>query len=146
MLVLRNVLLKASTADFVMPCDCDDVIYNTIGLNAIFSVIEDKRLDVYCPAFMSEYFNHNGEAHYKPFKKNHHMIQGKVFRRNYLIDNDIHWDDRIPYTGDVYFLWQAFHMTNDIVYDDNSQYLWKFNKNSVSRDNENFLVSYSFDS
>ena len=62
-------------------------------------------------------------------------VHGKLFRRQYLINNNIRFPDSMEFSGDMMFLWLAFSLTNSVKWIKKNFYLWKFNQNSVTRKN-----------
>ena len=128
----RNALLDMTEADYVMFCDADDFFDGTFGLSMILRSIDKHRPDVLISIFTAETKN-NGEFNYTKIRDKCRWIHGKVFRRQYLLDNNIRFPDEMPTTGDMYFLWQAYHMTQNIMWIPRSFYTWKWNEQSVTR-------------
>ena len=120
----RNVLLDKSSADWVMFCDVDDM-FHADGLRSLMG----RDADVVGSTYLSEW--PNGDT--KPMEKDTIRLHGKVFRRQYLIDNDIRFPDEMETSGDMAFLWLAYSLTNRIVWVDKPFYTWKWNKDSVTR-------------
>lgn len=120
----RNMLLDRSSADWVMFCDIDDV-FHADGLRSLMG----RDADVVGSNYLSE--GPNGDT--KPMERDVIRLHGKVFRRQYLIDNQIRFPDEMETSGDMAFLWLAYSLTNRVVWVDETFYTWKWNKDSVTR-------------
>lgn len=133
----RNALLDASDAEYVMFLDADDVFFSMLGLHAITRAMPNG-FDVFASDFVEE--TQNG---YALRKNDQYLLHGKCFRRGYLEDNHIRWDERLITSGDNYFLWQAISLTDRIAYCGTPFYMWCWNKNSVCRSEDgHFVRSY----
>jgi len=138
----RNALLEASTGDYLMFLDSDDLFFSLIGLHVIDRWIA-KDFDVMISDFIEEHWEHGRLVGYIPRKNDPFFLHGKVFRRQYLIDNGIRWDDSLTTSGDNYFLWQALSLTDRIAYCPEPFYMWKYNPGSVCRgEDDHFLKDY----
>ena len=100
----RNACLDYATADYVMFCDADDMFYNACGLYIIFREINGGGFDTLTSKFIEEV---RDRASNKPLYVTHDMdsifVHGKVHRRQYLIDNNIRWNDKLTLHEDGYF-------------------------------------------
>ena len=89
----RNVALDASTAEYVMFCDADDMFCHVCGLYIIFNEIEIGGFDTLVSCFMEE--SRHPETK-QPVYINHDMdstfVHGKVHRRKYLNVNNIRFN------------------------------------------------------
>ena len=127
----RNALLDMAEADYVMFCDADDCFYRPDGLSALLGAAYCGA-DVVSAPFEEELFD--GEK-YSYVKVPHNVvwIHGKIFRRGYLTDNNIRFDDVENPHGEHYFLWAAFRMSKNVRYLSECSYVWKWNPESVTR-------------
>ena len=127
----RNILLDKSNADYVMFCDIDDEFTEPTGLKTLF----DKTK--YAPDIVASPFSverNPEEGNEVGIIENDTLhVHGKIFRKQYLVDNNIRFPDEMEISGDMMFLWLAFSLTNKILWIDKSFILWKWNKNSVTR-------------
>ena len=135
----RNRLLDLSDAEYIMCCDSDDMFINLFGLNIIFQAMKNG-FDVFTSAFVEEVRYNNGGLQYVSRNKDSQLIHGKVFRRTYLIDNDILWNDAFEISGDTYFLGLALRINKHHTYCSTPFYMWKWNQNSVCRREKNHSV------
>jgi glycosyltransferase involved in cell wall biosynthesis len=130
----RNVLLDSSDAEYLMFCDADDC-FSGDGLRLLVEAAEGG--DVACAPFLSEL----PDGSTKPVTNDTLHLHAKVFRRQYLIDNDIRFPDEMEYSGDMAFLWLALSLTNRVRWVSESFYTWKWNASSITRSNPYFHVA-----
>lgn len=98
----RNAGLKASTADFVMFCDFDDMFSNVYALRDILNVL-NPNYDVLWTEFISEDKMASGSMHLHIRGRNLVFIHGKVYRRQFLLDNDLWFDPALKFNEDSCF-------------------------------------------
>jgi len=136
----RNACLDYATADYVMFCDADDMFLNVCGIFMIFLNIA-QGFDSLNSAFIEEAKNyHTGETVYVTHENDATFIHGKVHRRQYLIDKDIRWNERLTIHEDSYFNVQCLNLSEKIKYCDIPFYLWKWRADSVCRQDKKFLL------
>lgn len=136
----RNTLLNVSNAEYIMFCDADDTFCDRLGLYSILEVIKDKNPDV----FISPFYEETREHKFILRELDSNFIHGKVFRRQYLLDNNIKFHQDLIFLGDPYFLQQALNLTTNMVYSRIPFYIWCWNDNSVCRKEKDHLIkSYS---
>ena len=140
----RNAALDASTADYVMFCDADDMFCHVCALHIIFNEIE-VGFDTLTSCFIEE--SRHPETK-KPVYINHDMdstfVHGKVHRRAYLIDNHIRFNPKLTIHEDSYFNILAQNLTEQGKYCPTPFYLWKWRDESVCRhDPEYILKTYN---
>ena len=131
----RNAGLDASTADWVMICDFDDQMCSTQSLNLVFSAIAEDNKDMYWSHFLEEVEMPEGGIKLLPHERDVIFIHGKIFRRKFLVDNNIRFCDGLTLHEDVFFnsIAQAVAGEDRIGEIKTGWYLWCFNPNSVGR-------------
>lgn len=137
----RNFLLDKSDAEYVMFCDADDMFYNACGLWILFREFEKDEFDTLISVFIEEarngddviYINHDMDTTF---------VHGKVHRRQYLIDNNIRFNDSLTIHEDSYFtlLTQNCTDANRVKYCPTPFYLWKWRDNSVCRHDSKYML------
>lgn len=132
----RNRLVDLSNGDYLMCCDADDMFTDMFGLSYIFKAMK-KGFDVFNSSFYEEGRNRQGDKVYIVRKNDTYFVHGKVFRRQYLVENNIRWNDEFAYSGDSYFLGLALRTTKKHAYCSTPFYLWKWNPNSICRREKN---------
>lgn len=137
----RNACLDRATADYVMFCDADDMFYNACGFYIIFREIENGGFDSLVSAFIEESRDPIGKI---PVYINHDMdstfVHGKVHRRQFLLDNNIRWNDDLTIHEDSYFNCLCQRLANDLKYSQTSFYLWRWRDTSVCRHDPKYIL------
>ena len=128
----RNALLDDATAEWVMFCDADDCFHSSLGLYRLFKAANDLSVDIIGSPYEKETLSDNSFI-YTSMQRDTIRVHGKIFRRQYLVDNNIRFPDELPYSGDMYFLWQAYNLKQNYAWMRESFYLWKYNPDSVTR-------------
>ena len=145
----RNALLDMSDADYLMFCDADDCFKGADGLSKLFDAANNGEPDVVSVPFIAEVKDEDGYR-YKRMSNNGIWLQGKIFRRAYLLENQIRFDE-VANHGDMSFLWMTLHLTKNIRYLQETFYVWKWNEKSTTRADpfynirtyDRMLLSYS---
>ena len=158
--VARNRALELSDADFVMFCDSDDMFSDSTGLWQIFANLS-KDVDVFRPTFLAEIpINNKILVEQFPQLQETQLIKnpvftdffisvqpgqdglfgladtylhGKVFRRQFLVENDIKFPESLTFNEDNYFCKIALMMSKKFLTYAQPYYLWKYNQNSVTK-------------
>ena len=137
----RNVLFDNATADYIMYCDADDMFYNVSGLWLIFEQIDRNHFDALYSVFIEETIDNLGSMTYIDKVNDNTFIHGKVYRRQYLLDEGIRWLDDAIYNEDAYYNFLAINSTPNVLYVETPFYMWVYNKNSVVRSNPDYAMS-----
>lgn len=136
----RNACFNYSTADYVMFCDADDMFYNACGLWIIFremtagfdslvsTFIEETRIPVTNEV---TYLNHDMDSTF---------VHGKVHKRQYLLDNDIRWNEKLTIHEDSYFNILAQNLSENVKFCQSPFYLWKWRDESVCRHDPKYIL------
>jgi len=130
----RNAGIQASKAEWVIICDFDDQICNTLGLQLVFSAISEDDKDMYWTRFLEE-VPQDGAMKLQPHNRDVVFIHGKIFRRQWLVDNNIRFHNGLTLHEDVFFnqLAQAIVAEDRLGKIETGWYLWCHNPNSVGR-------------
>jgi glycosyltransferase involved in cell wall biosynthesis len=123
----RNACLDHAEADYVMFCDADDLFYNACGLWIVMREMKGEGFDSLVSAFIEEtrdfntkevvYVNHNMDSTF---------VHGKIHRRQYLIDKNIRWNEKLTIHEDSYFNNLCQKLTKEVKYCPTPFYLWKW--------------------
>ena len=137
----RNACLDYATADYVCFCDADDMFFNACGLYIIFREIAGGGFDSLVSAFVEESRN---PADKSPLYVNHDMdstfVHGKFHRRQYLLDNNIRWNDALTIHEDSYFNCLCQKLSQNVKYCPTAFYLWKWRDESVCRHDPKYIL------
>ena len=137
----RNACLDHATADYVMFCDADDMFYNACGLYIVFREFANGGFDSLVSAFIEEsripetkepvYINHDMDSTF---------VHGKIHRRQFLIDNNIRWNDSLTIHEDSYFNCLCQKLAKDLRYSQTPFYLWRWRDDSVCRNDFKYIL------
>jgi glycosyltransferase involved in cell wall biosynthesis len=137
----RNACLDHATADYVMFCDADDMFYNACGLYIVFREFANGGFDSLVSAFIEEsripgtnepiYINHDMDSTF---------VHGKIHRRQYLIDNNIRWNEALTIHEDSYFNCLCQKLAGELKYSQTPFYLWKWRDASVCRHDPKYIL------
>ena len=141
----RNAGLDASEADWIMFCDFDDTFSSIFGLHLIFCAMNEDKYDTLWSFFTEETMDNDGKIHLVPHERDWVFIHGKAHRRQYLVENNIRFHEKLTIHEDVFFTVLAQSLTQEerIGSIKTPFYLWKWNGNSVVRKDraEDYILS-----
>lgn len=136
----RNACLDHATADYVMFCDADDMFYNACGLWILFREMQTG-FDSLVSVFVEEtrhpetkdilYINHEMDSTF---------VHGKVHRRQYLLDKQIRWNDKLTIHEDSFFNILCQNLSTNVKYCSTPYYLWKWRDESVCRHDPKYIL------
>ena len=136
----RNFCLDTSVGDYVMFCDIDDMFFNVCALWLIFEKMK-KGFDLLIPKFVEEVKKpETGEIVCIVHEYEATFIHGKVYRKSYLKEQNIRWDEELWVHEDYYFNVLAQSLTKDISYCQTPYYLWRWRDNSACRRDPKYLL------
>ena len=136
----RNACLDKATADYVMFCDADDMFYNACGLWILFREMVTG-FDGIVSMFVEETRNpETKQVDYINHEMDSTFVHGKVYRRQYLIDKAIRFNDKLTIHEDSYFNILAQNLSKDIKYCSTPFYLWKWRDESVCRHDPKYML------
>ena len=137
----RNACLDYSEAEYVMFCDADDMFFNACGLWVVFRDLATNDVDTFVSNFLEEtrtadtdkvvYLVHSDDATF---------VHGKVHRRQYLIDQNIRWNEELTVHEDSYFNILCQSLTEKKYDCPTAFYLWKYRKESVCRHDPKYML------
>jgi glycosyltransferase involved in cell wall biosynthesis len=137
----RNACLDYATADYVMFCDADDMFYNACGLYIIFREINGNGFDSLVSKFIEEV---RDRTTHQPIYITHDIdstfVHGKVYRRKYLVDNNIRWNEALTLHEDGYFNTLCQRLTTSVKYCSTPFYLWRWRDDSVCRSDSQWVL------
>ncbi|MBQ1788721.1 MAG: glycosyltransferase family 2 protein [Oscillospiraceae bacterium] len=137
----RNCCLDYATAEYVMWCDVDDMLYNACGLWIIFREIEKGGFDGLRSLFIEETRHpKTGEVIYINRENDSTFVHGKVWRREYLIENKIRWNEDLTIHEDSYFNSLALNLSKNVKECPYPFYLWRWRDDSVCRHDPKYMI------
>lgn len=137
----RNAALDASTAEYVMFCDADDMFMNACGMYIIFREMLGKGFDVLTSVFVEETRDQKTkEVVYINRQMDVTFVHGKIYRRQFLMDHKIRWNDKLTIHEDSYFNCLAQRLCDEVKYCQQPFYLWKWRDTSVCRHDPKYIL------
>ena len=134
----RNALMDYATAEYIMFCDADDMFVSNCGLYQIFLDIEGG-FDTFVSSFIEE-ARRDGKPIYITHPDDSTFIHGKVHRREYLIEKNIRWCERLTIHEDSFFNILCQALTDKCKECKNPFYLWKWREGSVCRHDPKYML------
>lgn len=129
----RKNLFDMATADYVMFCDADDLFLTNLALYTILAYA-DTGFDALVCDFMEEVKDRKtGRSVFYPHKNDGTFVHGKVFQRQFLLDNGIVWYPDVRCHEDSCFNSLALKVAKDVKHCHIPLYLWKWREGSICR-------------
>ena len=129
----RGRLFDLATADYVMFCDADDMFLTNTALYTILAFC-DRGFDALVVDFMEEVIDRKtGRSLFFPHKKDSTFVHGKIYRRQFLLDNGIVWHPDVKCHEDSGYNCLALKVAKDVKYCQMPLYLWKWREGSICR-------------
>ena len=136
----RNSAFLLSDADYVMYCDSDDGFCNTFAIKIIFQNIdisekEGKPFDLMSTTFYSE--NQGGGDtpwSLSIFDHNNVYIHSRVYRREFPVDNNLYFNEKIWANEDSFFNISTTFFSKNTKVLNIPIYCWRGNPQSVTHD------------
>lgn len=136
----RNACLDYATADYVMFCDADDMFYSVCGLWQMFREM-DFGFDSMVSVFIEESRNpETKEVVYINHDMDSTFVHGKLHRRQYLIDKQIRFNDKLTIHEDSYFNILCQNLSKNVKFCQVPFYLWKWRDDSVCRHDPKYIL------
>ena len=133
----RNAGLKAAEAEWVMFCDFDDMFSNVYAIRGIMEILPANDFDMlWCKLLTEDLLDGRNMIRYSPEKSNFVFVHGKLYRRKFLLNHDIWFDEELIFNEDSAFnaiihTYVDYKRTGEI----NTfapPYIWCRRKNSVT--------------
>ena len=126
-----------------MFCDADDMFRDMLALFFIF-----KELDNGCEGLLCNFTEESKDTtnNYSTFYLDHIIdstfVHGKIYKRQFLVDNNIRWNENLTIHEDSYFntLAQIYAAEGNLRKMESSLYLWKWRDDSVCRRDKQYVI------
>lgn len=100
----RNAGMDYATAKWISFCDFDDVFSNIYALRDVLSLLPAEQYDMlHCELLTEDFTGEKEILIVTPKKARFVFIHGKYYRRQWLIDNGIRFDETMPFQEDSLF-------------------------------------------
>lgn len=136
----RNACLDHAIADYVMFCDADDMFFNACGMWILFREMTTG-FDSLVSVFVEETrLPGTGEVTYINRQQDSTFVHGKVYRRQYLLDRRIRFNDALSIHEDSYFNILCQNLSPNVKYCPTAFYLWRWRDDSVCRHDPKYIL------
>ena len=130
----RNAGLDASTADWVMFCDFDDMFTSVFSLHLIFAAIAEDKGNLIRATFTEETMDNDGNIHLVSHNDDAVFVHGKVMRREWLKEQGIRFHEKLSIHEDGFFNVLVYTLARETEQKIQTPiYLWAWNGQSVVR-------------
>lgn len=133
----RNAGLDMAEADWIMFCDFDDTFASIYALRDIFNVLPAEKYNMLHCRMVSEDFMDGENVLYYPSKDTDYVFcHGKLYRRQFLVDNDLRFDPELNFNEDSAFnnilVTKCHYSTIGYVESAFPVYAWVYRNGSVT--------------
>ena len=135
----RNACLDYATAEYVMFCDADDMFFNACGLWMVFREMQGDGFNSLSSTFIEE-TRFYGSPVYINREQDVTFVHGKVHKRQFLIDNNLRWNEKLTIHEDSYFNLLCQTTAGNVKYLSDAFYLWKWRDDSVCRHDPKYIL------
>ena len=127
--VARQYGIDHSNSKYIMFIDADDVFYNCYSVELLYKKIKDLKLDLVISNILYE-----RDKKREKYDANFVYMHGKIYRREYLINNDIKFNDtRANEDNGFNNLLLLLGINYDVL--DEITYIYRENCDSITRKN-----------
>ena len=126
----RQYGIDHSKSEYIVFIDSDDVLSSPFVLKELYDKINSEHYDVVISKMKEETNYHSIKHNYRE-----EYLHGKIYRRKTLFDNNIRFNNT-RLTEDIAFNMSIFLQNFNIGYLDSITYIWKNNRNSLTRKNQ----------
>lgn len=129
----RNTGIKEASNSTICFLDSDDQLTNSLSLEIMYNRIVAEKADVLVSVFESEMRFKNGVA-IKQMKNAVTWCHGKVYRKQYLLDNNIFFDERLQINEDCLFHQLLFDSGAKVAEMPMVTLMWRDNPKSLTHE------------
>ena len=129
----RNTGIKESSNPFCTFVDSDDTLSNCLTLEVMYNRIKSEKVDMLAGAFESEMRQDNGIA-IKKIEKSPVWCHNKYYRRQFLLDNNLFFNENLRICEDTEFHQLLIDMGGKVAYTPFCGYMWRDNRKSVTHE------------
>lgn len=129
----RNTGIRKASNSFCIFVDSDDQLVNSLSLEIMYNRIVAEKADVLVSVFESEMRFVDGVA-IKQMKNTPTWCHGKLYRRQYLLDNNLFFDERLRINEDCLFHQLLFDSGAKVVEIPMATLMWRDNPKSLTHE------------
>lgn len=141
----RNIGLDHATGDYIMFCDCDDRFISAYALHLYMKAIKQAMFDIVKSPFLEDQVI-DGELKLIRHDQDITFIHGKLYRVDFLKDNDLRFNESLTIHEDSYFNVLANMLADGNIHEMSpAVYLWKYREESIVRKDRDAYVFKTYD-
>lgn len=141
----RNYGFEHVTGDYVMFCDCDDRFISAYALHLYLKAIRQGMFDIVKTPFLEDQVI-DGELKLIRHDQDITFIHGKLYRVDFLKDNDLRFNEELTIHEDSYFNVLANMLADGNVHEMSpAVYLWKYRDDSIVRKDKDAYVFKTYE-
>ena len=141
----RNIGLDHATGDYIMFCDCDDRFISAYGIHLFLKAIKQSMFDIVKTPFLEDQVI-DGELKLIRHDQDITFIHGKLYRVDFLKDNDLRFDESLTIHEDSYFNVLGNMLAEGNIHEMSpAVYLWKYRDESIVRVDRDAYVFKTYD-
>ena len=129
----RNSGIRYATSDYITFIDSDDQFTNPLTLEIMYNKIKSEKVDMLAGDFESEMRQDNGIA-IKKIEKSPVWCHNKYYRRQFLLDNNLFFNEKLRINEDMEFHQLLIDMGGKVAYIPFCGYMWRDNAKSVTHE------------
>lgn len=139
----RQAGIDIARGEYVMCCDADDTLHSVGVLGAMMQEAEKHAPDMLTTSWLEEVVDADGAFRYVTHENDNTWMHGKLYRRQFLIQNGIRFPDCLRVQEDSYFNALAAAFAERRRHLAATSYVWKHSPDSTTRKNGG---AYAFES
>lgn len=137
----RDFAFQHSKADYVMFCDCDDMLWSVAGIWLVLNEAKKSSFDYMVSSFIEETkMLPKDEITYITHDIDSTFVHGKVIKRKFLKKSKIRWNPKLTVHEDSYFNMLCLKLAEKPVHCPIPFYLWKWRDSSVCRHDPKYIL------
>lgn len=129
----RNTGIRNAETDYLVFIDSDDQFVSPLSLEILHNRIVAEKADVLSSTFESEMRLADGVA-IKQMKSTPTWTHGRIYRKQYLLDNNIFFDERLRINEDCLFHQLLFDSGAKVVEIPMTTLMWRDNPKSLTHE------------
>ncbi len=129
----RNTGIREASNSIICFVDSDDQYTNPLTLEIMYNKIKAEKVDMLAGDFESEMRQDNGIA-IKKIEKSPVWCHNKYYRRQFLLDNNLFFNEKLRINEDMEFHQLFIDMGGKVTYVPFCGYMWRDNAKSVTHE------------
>lgn len=132
--IARQTGMNEATMKYIMFMDADDELHNCFVFHNLINELENTKADMITSKFVEELAVEGSEnLAYIPHEHDMTWFHGKMFRRFFLVENDINFHNDLRVHEDSYFLSLCGALSDNIKHFPDFTYVWHWSENTITR-------------